>query len=258
MGNHDYWSKGTYTYNEVIDIISQKTIGHKHFKFLKTGIAYKIGDLVFIGDTGWTSFNNGFDILNFDKRTIKLTEYEEVKNFSFKEIYSFHKEWVEFAKRILSNYEKVIIVTHFPMFNNRLYLEDSKKSDLWWRSFVDIPEKYMNFWNIYGHTHDTNKMRIFVSSQIGYNYKPFQFKTLQRLSNETNLDSGSNFMTQFYDSNIIKTIDSYEIKEIKKRGYIRTSANKYVVSAVVNDFELYISYIENIMTVEEIDIYRLY
>lgn len=256
LGNHDYWSKGMYTYNEIIDFVSKKTIHHQYFKFLKTGIIHRIDDLVFIGDTGWTSFNNGVGKQNFDKRTIKLPEYEEVKNFSFKEISSYHIKWIKFAKSILSRYEKVIMVTHFPMFNNLSYLKFSKKSDLWWRSLVDIPNKYLNFWNIYGHTHNTNKMNNFVSSQMGYdNSSYFQFKTLQRLSYETKLVSLNNLMSLFYNSNIIKTNDENEIREIKERGYKRTSANKHVISAVVNDFESYISSVERILANEETRIY---
>ena len=56
LGNHDYWSNGQKTHMEIIQFFKEKTNHFSYFRFLCTGKSYKVGELCFIGDTGWTSF----------------------------------------------------------------------------------------------------------------------------------------------------------------------------------------------------------
>lgn len=246
LGNHDYWNKGHYTYQEVIEKVMFKTKNHLYFKFLKTGIKYEISDLVFIGDTGWTSLNDGKKCNDFSQDMFILPEHHEIKNFSFEQIQYFHKKWVNFANKIINENEKVIMVTHYPMFNKKEYVKIKEKKDLWWESYVEISNEKNNFWNIYGHTHKNKKIKNFVTRQllnkkISYN----SFGSLHKLSSVTDLTlSKQAVFKKFYSSDIVYTNDKYEIKYIQERGYKRAAANINVIHQVANNLEKYISKIE--------------
>ena len=153
LGNHDYWNDGTKTYKELLHIFAAETKENKYFRLLMTGRKYYIGDVCFIGDTGWTSF-----ILN--KRHVNLSQFMElpeatlVKDFSPKEIVSMHNCWIKFANSILEQEKKVIILTHYPMV---CYAKEPK--DTWWSSKTKLIES-KKCWKIFGHTHKNKQRKI--------------------------------------------------------------------------------------------------
>ena len=113
LGNHDYWSAGLKSYDEVIEMFEEKTKRYKYFRLLISGKKYYIGDVCFIGDTGWTSFKrNGerVDLEYFDN----LPEVKEVRNFSCIDIIERHNKWIEFANNIIATEKKLLFCHIFP------------------------------------------------------------------------------------------------------------------------------------------------
>lgn len=133
LGNHDYWNQGQKGYQELIALFETETRGNQYFRLLIMGRKYYFEDVCVIGDTGWTSFRRraGGDI-SFD-RFMELPEADEVKGFYPGQLKAFHRDWVEFANAAVSSEEKVLIITHFPMFD--FTREDA---DCWWSSLTDL------------------------------------------------------------------------------------------------------------------------
>ena len=101
------------SYDEVIEMFEEKTKRYKYFRLLISGKKYYIGDVCFIGDTGWTSFKrNGerVDLEYFDN----LPEVKEVRNFSCIDIIERHNKWIEFANNIIATEKKLLFCHIFP------------------------------------------------------------------------------------------------------------------------------------------------
>lgn len=245
LGNHDYWNNAKFTYDEIIVLFKKETMKNKYFRLLCTGRQYKIGDITFIGDTGWTSFNNGKKYFDFDKKKILLPEHKMIKEFKFSNIKKLHNDWIEYANTMISTQDKLIIVTHFPMINLGM-----NQKDLWWSSKTDILETN-NYWNVYGHTHNNNiYFRNHITKQIGYYnmvkglynirnadveyyYSKYDFGVLNRLSQSTDIvNIKSYIMDKYYNSNILNIDNKNEIIEVEKRGFKRCAANKRNISAL--------------------------
>ena len=158
LGNHDYWQQDLdcivgkrqmLTHEQVIATFHNATSTHKHFHFLCTGKKYYVGDLCFIGDTGWTSYRR----TGIKKNVIKKIEHLDlpdktcVADFSHKKILALHEHWIEFANNIIKQEQKVIILTHCPMLD---FTEEDK--DVWWSSQTELLD-LNNQWRIFGHTH---------------------------------------------------------------------------------------------------------
>lgn len=162
LGNHDYWSNGQKTYMEIIQFFKEKTNHFSYFRFLCTGKSYKVGELCFIGDTGWTSFKRDRKEVNKQEFN-RLPENVFVKDFSCEKIIEMHNAWIEYANQMICKEKKLIILTHFPMvdFTETAY-------DCWWSSKTRFKIK-KNYWNLFGHTHNKKQKRNnCVSSQQGY------------------------------------------------------------------------------------------
>lgn len=137
MGNHDYWNDGTKNYEELIYIFEKETEEHEYFKLLTTGRKYYIGELCFIGDTGWTSFKMEEKKVNLNLNLFKrLPEIVQIKDFSPKEVLSMHNKWIEYANTVLEQEKNVIMLTHFPMV---CFAKEPK--DCWWSSKTNLKEK---------------------------------------------------------------------------------------------------------------------
>ena len=152
LGNHDYWSNGQKTYMEIIQFFKEKTNHFSYFRFLCTGKSYKVGELCFIGDTGWTSFKRDRKEVNKQEFN-RLPENVFVKDFSCEKIIEMHNAWIEYANQMICKEKKLIILTHFPMvdFTETAY-------DCWWSSKTRFKIK-KNYWNLFGHTHNKKQKR---------------------------------------------------------------------------------------------------
>lgn len=255
LGNHDYWNNKRFTMKDVVEEVDKHTKSNRFFRYLKTGEKFVVDSIVFIGDTGWTSFEN--DQYEGDLNTFryKFPEFETIKDFSFEQILNRHNKWIEFANDVLEKEEKVIVVTHHPMIN----LGNVKK-DVWWSSNTKL-SKTANYWNIFGHTHNDSYMSNHVSKQIGYKnkshirkikgerktyyYRKNQFNTLIRLSSSNSLiECEQSLLSQHYSNRIIPKEATALLIEYERRGFKRCGANKKNFVSLINDFDKYISKIE--------------
>ena len=258
LGNHDYWNDGTQSYREVLDIFNKETENHVYFRLLTTGRKYYVGELCFIGDTGWTSFvQNG-------KRTelsqfLKLPETVYMKNFSPEEIISMHNEWIKFANDTLGREERVVVLTHYPMVSF-----SKKPKDAWWSSETELIES-KKCWKLFGHTHNARKRKInHVSVQRGYENK--DKKSLEEYghlgySQYNERDFG--LLIKVEDSNKLQVIDLSPVlefyspivvenpetqielvREICGRGYKRSSKNWEILAELATDPYKYIKNIK--------------
>ena len=250
LGNHDYWSAGLKSYDEVIEMFEEKTKRYKYFRLLISGKKYYIGDVCFIGDTGWTSFKrNGerVDLEYFDN----LPEVKEVRNFSCIDIIERHNKWIEFANNIIPTEKKVIISSHFPM------IDFTKKSkDCWWSSETKM-NVADNYWNIFGHTHkDKQQENNCVSAQRGYKnkrefwidcgekqYEASDFGTLVKeelLFNKGTLRTVEGSLLQYYTVINAEKMSIQASKAVRRRGFRRCSANKEIIAMLATSPEKYL------------------
>lgn len=249
LGNHDYWSAGLKSYDEVIEMFEKKTTQYKYFRLLISGKKYYIGDVCFIGDTGWTSFKrNGemVDLEYFDD----LPEMKEVRNFSCIDIIERHNKWIEYANNIIATENKIIILSHFPM------IDFTKKSkDCWWSSETQMIVSE-NYWNIFGHTHkDKQQENNCVSAQRGYkNKKEFlmicgekqyevdDFGELvkEELFNKGALSTVEGGLLQYYTSINAEKMNIQVSKAVRRRGFRRCSANKEIIAMLATSPDRYL------------------
>ncbi len=259
LGNHDYWNKGKFSYHEMIDLYKSHTENNCYFKLLVSGVPYKINDILFIGDTGWTSFDNGKGLIDLSKKFIDLPEENQIKDFTYSQVLDNHCKWIDYANSILESSSRVIVLTHFPMFGISL----KKKSDLWWSSKTRILET-KNCWKIHGHTHKNYQEYNCLSYQRGYedqldklyffnemtSYDYFQCSIgkLIKLSDSKELvDSKKYLMGKYYNSQQLSSTNEVEIINVKKRGYIRSAANKNVFVELSANPKRFINKVESVL-----------
>ena len=186
LGDHDYWgSKGLFsgirTYDQIIKTFDLKTAKHKYFKFLKTGKKYFVDDLCFIGDTGWTSFQritNRYTDGSLHSRQVDMKSFmtlpdaRKVKDFDPQKILAFHNEWIKFANAVIGKEEKVIVITHTPMYD-----QTTNDDDCWWSSNTKLLNTD-NQWRIFGHAHK----RTSIGSNNAANQRRYDYKILDKKS----------------------------------------------------------------------------
>lgn len=256
LGNHDYWSEGQKSYQELIALFDTETKENQYFRLLITGRKYYDDDLCVIGDTGWTSFRRrvGGDIPL--EQFMELPDASMVKGFLPEQIKEFHGNWVAFANEVASTEEKVLILTHFPMFD--FTREDS---DCWWSSVTGL--KAENSWNIFGHTHH-KQIHCYnnVSYQIGYANKSAEqvagesrysfelFGRMERISGSSGIALAKESMLSAFFSPITVTDTIRDIAvatQIKSRGFKRCAANKKNFAALANDRSSYLKQVMEIL-----------
>lgn len=256
LGNHDFWSEGQKSYQELIDLFDTETKENQYFRLLITGRKYYDDDLCVIGDTGWTSFRRrvGGDIPL--EQFMELPDASMVKGFLPEQIKEFHSNWIAFANEVVSTEEKVLILTHFPMFD--FTREDS---DCWWSSVTGL--KAENSWNIFGHTHH-KQIHCYnnVSYQIGYANKSAEqvagescysselFGRLERISGSSGIALAKESMISAFFSPITVTDTIRDIAvaaQIKSRGFKRCAANKKNFAALANDRSSYLKQVMEIL-----------
>lgn len=226
---------------------------------LITGRKYYIGELCFIGDTGWTSFvKNGKQVNLYQFK--KQPDANYVKDFSPKQIRSFHDNWINYANTILEQEEKVIMLTHYPM---TCFANESK--ECWWSSETKLKEM-KDCWKIFGHTHKSRQRRgNNISSQRGYS-KNKNKEDLERLKIKQYTEQDFGMLIKTADSSKLQIIDVESlknfynpclienpnsqmelVKEVKKRGFNRASKSLKILGKLASDPYEYIRDIKLIM-----------
>lgn len=257
LGNHDYWSKGSMSYQDIITLFSDATKDNRYFKFLVTGRKYYFNDFCIIGDTGWTSFRR-------QKRQVELNQFMflpdavQVKDFNPTNIIKLHNEWVSFANNVLKKEEKVLIVTHFPMVN---FTKEDK--DCWWSSTTALKGK--NSWRIFGHTHRSGQRFNNVSWQRGYENKDSKalerqwvtqytygsFGKLEKSGYQDSISLASDFnsISNFHSPIVVKNVtgEAALILAVKRRGYKRCASNKHNFTTLATSPEAYIERVKKVM-----------
>lgn len=235
LGNHDYWNDGNKGYMELLDTFNVETKEHEYFRLLTTGRKYYIGELCFIGDTGWTSLRMNGKRINGNKLE-NLPEKIYIKDFSIKQVTSMHDKWIAYANTVLEEEKQVIMLTHFPMI---CFAKEPK--DCWWSSETKLKQK-KNYWNIFGHTHkERYRKRNHVSAQRGYNNYSLEKLEREKLiaamytigllvkiietSKVAAVDTQP--LSYLYTPQLVENPDTQIelISDIKRRGYKRTSKN---------------------------------
>lgn len=185
LGNHDFEPTNEndtllkhsvpLSINNVITLFDEETEKNKYFKFLYTGKKVDIDDFIFIGDTGWLSFertDKEKNIIRIDPqktfKNFKISSLGLIADFSWEDIRRKHEKWINFANKIIrENPEKIVVIlTHFPMFD-----ETKGNRDCFWSSKTNLKES-KNVSRIFGHTHSNFGSAIYKendsSAQIGY------------------------------------------------------------------------------------------
>lgn len=265
LGNHDYWNDGTKSYEELLNIFEMETRDNEYFRLLITGRKYYIGELCFIGDTGWTSFVQNGKKANLSEFK-KLPDANYIKDFSPKQILSLHNGWIKYANDILEKEKNVVVLTHYPMV-----CFAKKPIDSWWSSETELKES-KNCWKIFGHTHKARqRKRNHISAQRGYDNKSkedleqFQqagylryatqyaerdFGVLIKVIEGSNLPSiNIEPLIEFYTPQIVENPNTQIelVKEVRNRGFRRSSKNWEVLGELATDPYGYIKHIKSLM-----------
>ena len=261
LGNHDYWNNGTKSYDEVLNIFAKETKKHKHFRLLIKGRKYFVGELCFIGDTGWTSFiQNGkrAELSQF----MQMPDAIQIKEFLPQKILSMHSSWVEYANGILEKEKSVIVLTHYPMV-----CFAKKPVDSWWSSETELKDS-KNCWKIFGHTHKARqRKRNNISSQRGYEnidmineeykylslenqYKEADFGMLIKTKKNVELSMPNlSPLIEFYSPTLVKNPETQIelVKEVRCRGFKRSSKNWEILAELATEPYGYIKRINELM-----------
>ncbi len=137
-GNHDYWWTSVTALRNILP----------ENMFVIQNDALKIGNYIFCGSRGWT----GPDQPNFNKE-----DDEKIYN---RELLRLELSLNE-AKRLQTNNEKIIALTHFPPFN----LQEKSDSDV-----TKILEKFGVSKVVFGHLHNLNAENILITEKNGITY----------------------------------------------------------------------------------------
>lgn len=263
LGNHDYWNDGTKSYGELLCIFDEETKDNKYFRLLITGRKYHIGELCFIGDTGWTSFVQSGKQAELSEFKRLLPDANYIKDFSPEQILFMHNSWIKYANCILEQEKYVIVLTHYPMV-----CFAKKPFDSWWSSETKLKES-KNCWKIFGHTHKSRqRKRNNISAQRGYKNKDIkmlkEYGHLRFMKQYTEQDFGVLVKTAEISKlptiNLEPLIDFYTplivenpntqielVKEIRNRGFKRSSKNQEIFAELATDPYGYIKHIKSLM-----------
>lgn len=135
-GNHDYWWKSP---KSIREILPKNT-------YILQNDALKIGEYIFCGNRGWQlpegQYNN-----------------EENKKIYEREIIRLQLS-LESAKKLQTNNEKIIFITHYPPFN---FKREPNK-------FTAILEEYKVYKVVFGHLHGYINPKMFYTEINGIKY----------------------------------------------------------------------------------------
>jgi predicted phosphodiesterase len=157
-------------YDKFLKLIIDKTKNYKNFIFLHTGTIKNINkEWKIIGDTGW------MNLKNTNKKVIdyKIHEWNHLNNWNW--IFKQNENWIKYANACIKKYDKLIIVTHHPMYfpaltdikNSRLK-EKGDEEILFWYSNTKIKvEKNKKIIFIHGHTHTEPFAKNHYTNAIG-------------------------------------------------------------------------------------------
>lgn len=241
LGNHDYWNDGKLSVKEIENLFISTFKKNKYFKLLYSGVTYQIGNLTIIGDCGWTSFQRTNDVTVLDYLSrYRLPELKHTKNFSVELVKSMHNDWIRFANGVIQRNKKVLVVTHFPMFDNT-----ESERDLWWSSWCKI--KNNNFFCLYGHNHKNTIFKKYNwSNQRGYRVDAKM--DLLYLS-KINYDEKKIILPY---QNLMKSVSipkkiTPKIFIDYKNGYKRVAQNRKNFNALIEDKDAYTKKIDDIL-----------
>ena len=253
LGNHDFASNNQTAFSDIIALFDRETSVHIYCKFLMTGKKYYHEDICIIGDTGWSSTSS-----------YKVSARGSFTNKHFPNAVYVQegKRWTKYAKGILKEEKKVLIVTHFPQ------AEFKQSSEHWvdWTS-AKLHLKANNCWKIFGHTHQRGHFQHYnnVCLQQGYShrgnvensdYMHYSKKDFGFLEKATvNVPSGSfcivtatDKVNHFYSTKLIidpkKELEA--VKSISRRGYMRVgnADNKRALAHLIRNKAEYILRVE--------------
>lgn len=140
-GNHDYWWS---SYNKVKQLLPEGIYAIQNN-------AVKIGEYIFCGTRGWLTINEPSEqSTNELSNDYKIYQREQIRL----------KMSLDCAKRLQTNNEEIIVLTHFPPFNAKF--NDSP--------FTDIIASYGVKTVVYGHLHGTDCRAKLVVNKHQTNY----------------------------------------------------------------------------------------
>ncbi len=250
LGNHEFRSRGQRTLDETIDYFMRETEKHRHFRMLVSGVRRRIGSTVFIGDTGWTSFEHPEETLSPDRALRKLDISDFAKNVTVEEVLSKHNKWVNYANKVLAEGKPCIVLTHFPMYAVSQTRRKSKSGCCMWSSKTAIAE-VDNAWFVYGHTHE-------LSTQYGAHVCS-QLAPAKRVKNPR-FDGKFGVLSPTLNEWGLVRMDEKKLVErcyagigvsSHGTGYRRVGANMGVVSELACDREYFISEVRSRIAANE-------
>lgn len=280
LGEHDYWNNGEKSFQEIKDIYQQATKNHEYFHVLMTGKCYNAGEVCFIGDTGWTSFRQDGEEVDFDL-FLDRPESWRVKAYSPETVLQMHKEWIHYANSVIAMEKKVMVLTHFPMLS--LHTAPEK---CWMSSETELLIED-HCWYLFGHTHNRKfKQGNFAAAQRGvwnmsdtfFTNKERMMKDIEEVDVEIQQYCGNDFgmlikaqklhnpcNAQYFDLQAKDMAAFYSpvtihnpgtelelVKEIKGRGFKRCSSNRKVFAAIANEPDKYLQTVkEKINCIQE-------
>ncbi|MBQ2863854.1 MAG: metallophosphoesterase [Clostridia bacterium] len=135
-GNHDYWWSSISALRRELPLKM----------YALQNDAVKIGDYIFCGSRGWT----------VPELTHKTPDDEKIYK---REVIRMELS-LQDAKRLQTNNEKIIVLTHYPPFNSKI--EDS--------DFTKLFEKYNIETVVYGHLHSYDKKQQIITHKNNVKY----------------------------------------------------------------------------------------
>lgn len=268
LGNHDYF-KGrgaARAIRETMQYVEAATSEHVYFRVLTTGRRYMVGGVTFIGDTGWTSFEDDKHVLT-SMDELSIPDKKQVAGLTRDSVRTLHDEWVEYASSVLNGTSNVVVLTHFPMrpFTRNVA---AKPADVWWSSNTNLGSSdFSDAVFIFGHTHPRDghqKADNHISTQIGYWAKRqgvdsfpvhtpvYDFGVLvPRLPvTTTALARQESYLTPYIDlvsgsSLVRRDVTDVAVKRVRRslsaQGYRRVVANRNILEAVAADPDAYVT-----------------
>ena len=176
MGNHDFANKSINWEPEVPE----------NFHLLNPGVL-ELEDVVFIGATLWTDFNNA-DWFVMHSAQSNVEDFSSIRDFSAQVAYEQHRKQKQYIKLMLEKYRgrKVVVMTHFVPSYKLL-------NDHWKTPVYEMLNRYFSAncedliyccdpgttW-VFGHTHNRVEETLadiqFICNPIGYRGKISEYQ----------------------------------------------------------------------------------
>lgn len=183
-GNHDYWGITYQKFNQLFnDVI---TINELCNVILLNDNTYEYNDILFVGCTLWTNFNNN-PLIMWDA-TLKMNDYNKItwqdpgcyRKIKPQDTLSVFNKSLHFLKTTLTNnkHKQIIVITHHAP--SILSVDEKHKTDSMVYAYINNLEEliyqYPNIseW-IHGHIHSSSDYKInntrILCNPYGYNFK---------------------------------------------------------------------------------------